>query len=194
MVAPAHRTRAALLLACLLLAAGRVGAARVPSALLAWLPSWLSLPPRFSPKPAPRAPKPWAPGAYPSELRTPPGHTREELVLSARPSSYIAASALPSAFSWADVGGASYLTTQLNQHVPYCARPSPACVRPLALTLVGAVPPDCGSCWAHAALSALADRIKIARRGRGLDIGLSVQVRASHSPPAYTLTIPRSSC
>jgi cathepsin X len=36
-------------------------------------------------------------------------------------------------------------------------------------------PHYCGSCWAHAALSSLSDRIKIARRGRGIDINLSVQ-------------------
>lgn len=34
---------------------------------------------------------------------------------------------------------------------------------------------DCGSCWAHAALSALADRIKIARDAQGDDINLSIQ-------------------
>ena len=34
---------------------------------------------------------------------------------------------------------------------------------------------DCGSCWAHAALSSLADRIKIARNAQGDDINLSIQ-------------------
>merc|ERR1712187_114380 len=49
--------------------------------------------------------------------------------------------------------GRSYCTPVLNQHIPQY----------------------CGSCWAHGAVSALSDRIKMARGGVGTDIQLSVQ-------------------
>ena len=48
---------------------------------------------------------------------------------------------VPRAFDWNDVDGVSYTTTDLNQHIPQY----------------------CGACWAHAAFSTLADRLKIAR-------------------------------
>ncbi len=48
---------------------------------------------------------------------------------------------LPRNFSWLTFQGVSYLTRSLNQHLPTY----------------------CGSCWAHAAVSVLADRIKIQR-------------------------------
>ena len=48
---------------------------------------------------------------------------------------------LPRRFSWLNHGGKNYLTRSLNQHLPTY----------------------CGSCWAHAAVSVLADRIKIIR-------------------------------
>ena len=56
-------------------------------------------------------------------------------------------------FTWGDVDGVNYLTHSLNQHLPQY----------------------CGSCWAHGAMSALADRIKIARNAEGEDINLSIQ-------------------
>ena len=86
-----------------------------------------------------------------SEIKHLPRHTVQEQVKSPLPHTYISQQDIPSAFSWADRNGTSFLTRNTNQHVPQY----------------------CGSCWAHGALSALADRIKIARQGS--DTTLSVQ-------------------
>ena len=59
----------------------------------------------------------------------------------------------PTDFTWGDKDGVNYLTPSLNQHIPQY----------------------CGSCWAHGSVSALGDRIKIAREAKGTDIQLSVQ-------------------
>lgn len=69
-----------------------------------------------------------------------PAHTHQNHYSLPLPHTY--SNELPKAFSWHDVDGISYLTHSLNQHIPQY----------------------CGSCWAHSALSVLADRIKIARR------------------------------
>eukprot|EP00811_Abedinium_folium_P000424 NODE_10389_length_1355_cov_21.545603.p1 GENE.NODE_10389_length_1355_cov_21.545603~~NODE_10389_length_1355_cov_21.545603.p1 ORF type:complete len:333 (+),score=75.04 NODE_10389_length_1355_cov_21.545603:99-1097(+) len=59
----------------------------------------------------------------------------------------------PDDFTWCNKDGVNYCTMSRNQHIPQY----------------------CGSCWAHGAISALGDRIKIARKGQGIDINLAVQ-------------------
>merc|ERR1740117_360201 len=66
---------------------------------------------------------------------------------------------LPETFLWNNVEGVNYLTNLRNQHVPQY----------------------CGSCWAHAATSAMSDRIKIARKAAWPDINIAPQVLISCS-------------
>lgn len=72
---------------------------------------------------------------------------------SPKPEHTVDESTLPSAFTWCDKDGVNYCTMSRNQHLPQY----------------------CGSCWAHGSVSALGDRIKIARGAQGIDINLSVQ-------------------
>jgi len=72
---------------------------------------------------------------------------------SPRPQDLLSAEELPEEFTWCNKDGVNYCTMSRNQHVPQY----------------------CGSCWAHGAISSLGDRIKIARKGQGIDINLSVQ-------------------
>jgi len=65
---------------------------------------------------------------------------------------------MPTKFNWCNFygegrDGRSYCTMSRNQHIPQY----------------------CGSCWAHGSVSALSDRIKIQRKGKGADINLAVQ-------------------
>ena len=69
------------------------------------------------------------------------------------PQDYIATSDLPLEHNWCDLNGQNFCTMSRNQHIPQY----------------------CGSCWAHGSISALGDRIKIARNATGIDINLSVQ-------------------
>lgn len=78
-------------------------------------------------------------------------------VLTPQPSEYTADADVPKSFSWANVNGRSYVTKMLNQHIPQY----------------------CGSCWAHGSMSALADRVKIAKAAKGdlsgPDVNLAIQ-------------------
>ena len=58
---------------------------------------------------------------------------------------------IPAQKLWNNVDGKNMITNIRNQHVPQY----------------------CGSCWAHAATSALSDRIKIARNAAWPDINIS---------------------
>jgi len=88
-----------------------------------------------------------------NEIKIMEGHTKRSHVVSPLPHTYLQLEEVPESFTWDNVDGVSYLTKHLNQHIPHY----------------------CGSCWAHGAISALSDRIKIARKNQGHDINLSIQ-------------------
>lgn len=82
-----------------------------------------------------------------------PGHTRRTNYQLPRPFEYTKAEDLPTDWDWSNINGTSFVSKSLNQHIPQY----------------------CGSCWAHGAMSSLADRIKIARGGKGPDVNLAIQ-------------------
>jgi len=83
----------------------------------------------------------------------PINHKLSEFVISPEPKHYVKTQDLPQVWDWCNMNGKSYCTMSRNQHLPQY----------------------CGSCWIHGAVSALADRIKIARNASRADINLSVQ-------------------
>ena len=70
------------------------------------------------------------------------------------PHTLLSAGDLPPAFWWGNVSGTNFLTPTRQQHLPRY----------------------CGSCWAFATLTALSDRLKIARAAAWPEVVLSPQV------------------
>jgi cathepsin X len=82
-----------------------------------------------------------------------PGHDMLRWVTEPEPYQYLNMSNIPTSVDWRNVNGQNLVTKDLNQHIPQY----------------------CGSCWAHGAMSSLADRIKIMRKAAWPDYNLAIQ-------------------
>jgi cathepsin X len=89
-----------------------------------------------------------------TEIHEPAGHTLKQVITAPQPKDYISSTDLPNDFSWCNVSGVNYCTTDLNQHIPQY----------------------CGSCWAHGAISSVADRLKFMQNNAARDFLPAVQV------------------
>jgi cathepsin X len=83
-----------------------------------------------------------------------PYEERAQVVKSPLPHTYLKPGSLPTSYDIRDLNGKSLATDNRNQHIPQY----------------------CGSCWAHAATSALSDRINILRGGASPFTHLAPQV------------------
>ena len=81
--------------------------------------------------------------APPNETQSPRAAEVGEVVLSPRPHEYLGATDVPDAWDWRNVNGRSLTTGIQNQHIPTY----------------------CGSCWNFAAMSSIADRLRIQTQG-----------------------------
>jgi len=104
--------------------------------------------------------------------------------------SYLVEDDIPDNHFWGDVDGKNWLTPHKNQVSFYvaiiyahimCTLQRLQLILSLTsrtlynLIIIQHIPHYCGSCWAHGAISSLMDRIKIAQKGKGTDINLSIQ-------------------
>jgi len=76
------------------------------------------------------------------------------VVKSPFPSDYVEEADLPKFWDWRNISGINYVTANLNQHIPKY----------------------CGSCWLHAGIATLNDRLKIARKAKWPEVTLARQV------------------
>ena len=81
-------------------------------------------------------------------------YTNGPLIKSAEPKFTVHSSILPKNWDWRDIDGVNYLSWTTNQHIPKY----------------------CGSCWAQATTSALADRFIVANKDKFANLALSPQV------------------
>jgi cathepsin X len=86
-------------------------------------------------------------------LKLRPQQQKRFKVISPQPHQYLDVKTIPRNFDWRNTSGVNYLTMSRNQHIPTY----------------------CGSCWAMATTSSLADRIRIVRNRTFPDYLIAVQ-------------------
>lgn len=80
-------------------------------------------------------------------------YNQKEVVVSPKPEDYVLNSEIPVNWDWRNINGTNWLSWTKNQHIPRY----------------------CGSCWAQATTSALADRFNIMNGKRGSMVNLNAQ-------------------
>ena len=90
---------------------------------------------------------------FPHSCLLPNPNGAKEHVVSPRPHTYLKAEDIPESYDIRNIDGVNYATWEKNQHIPQY----------------------CGSCWAQAPTSAMADRMNLMRKGAWPTVELSVQ-------------------